>query len=78
MSTSAQVASHAGVSRSTVSQIFNGHDHLFAEETVAKVRASALDLGYRPSVAGRTLVRGTSDIVITLVRMSPSTHEYAN
>lgn len=67
MVTSAQVAKHAGVSRSTVSQIFNGHEALFAAETIAKVRAAAADLGYRPSVAGRTLVRGTSDIVLTLV-----------
>lgn len=67
MATSAEVANHAGVSRSTVSQIFNGHEHLFAAETVERVRTSAQRLGYRPSVAGRTLVRGTSDIVITLV-----------
>ena len=67
MATSAQVAAHAGVSRSTVSQIFNGHEDLFTEATVERVRASARTLGYRPSVAGRTLVRGTSDIVITLI-----------
>lgn len=67
MATSAQVAKHAGVSRSTVSQILNGHEDLFTEDTVERVRASARELGYRPSVAGRTLVRGTSDIVITLV-----------
>lgn len=67
MATSAEVAKHAGVSRSTVSQIFNGHEALFAADTIAKVRAAATDLGYRPSFAGRTLVRGTSDIVLTLV-----------
>ncbi len=67
MATSADVASHAGLSRSTVSQILNGREHLFAEETIARVRASAAELGYRPSLAGRTLARGTSDIVITLI-----------
>ncbi|ABS04004.1 LacI family DNA-binding transcriptional regulator [Kineococcus radiotolerans] len=67
MATSADVAQHAGLSRSTVSQILNGREHLFSEETIARVRASAAVLGYRPSLAGRTLARGTSDIVITLI-----------
>ncbi|QHC57829.1 LacI family DNA-binding transcriptional regulator [Rathayibacter sp. VKM Ac-2760] len=67
MTTSAEVASHAGLSRSTVSQILNGRDHLFTPETIARVRTSAAALGYRPSLAGRTLARGTSDIVITLI-----------
>ncbi|WP_262002007.1 LacI family DNA-binding transcriptional regulator [Microbacterium sp. Mcb102] len=67
MTTSADVASHAGLSRSTVSQIFNGREHLFSEDTIARVRASASELGYRPSLAGRTLARGRSDIVITLL-----------
>lgn len=67
MTTSADVASHAGLSRSTVSQILNGRDSLFTPETVARVRASASELGYRPSLAGRTLARGRSDIVITLL-----------
>jgi DNA-binding LacI/PurR family transcriptional regulator len=67
MATSADVATHAGLSRSTVSQILNGREHLFTEDTIARVRASAAALGYRPSLAGRTLARGTSDIVITLL-----------
>ncbi|WP_246865155.1 LacI family DNA-binding transcriptional regulator [Clavibacter sepedonicus] len=67
MATSADVAQHAGLSRSTVSQILNGREHLFLEETVTRVRAAAAELGYRPSMAGRTLARGTSDIVITLI-----------
>lgn len=67
MTTSADVASHAGLSRSTVSQILNGKEHLFNEDTIARVRASASELGYRPSLAGRTLARGRSDIVITLL-----------
>ena len=67
MVTSSDVAAHAGLSRSTVSQILNGRGHLFAEGTIARVRASAEALGYRPSMAGRSLARGTSDIVITLI-----------
>lgn len=67
MTSSADVAVSAGVSRSTVSQILNGHEHLFSDETVAKVRRTAQTMGYRPSLAGRTLARGKSDIVITLI-----------
>ena len=43
------------------------HEERFVADTVARVRESASTLGYRPSTAGRTLRRGTSDIVITLV-----------
>lgn len=67
MASSADVALLAGVSRSTVSQVLNGHGDRFVPATVARVRAAAEELGYQPSMAGRTLVRGTSDIVITLV-----------
>lgn len=67
MASSADVAAHAGVSRSTVSQILNGHGHRFKPEMVDRVKQVAQELGYRPSVAGRTLARGTSDIVITLI-----------
>jgi DNA-binding LacI/PurR family transcriptional regulator len=55
------------VSRSTVSQVLNGHGHRFTAETVARVTEVAEGLGYRPSAAARTLARGTSAIVITLV-----------
>ncbi|WP_207554120.1 LacI family DNA-binding transcriptional regulator [Mycobacteroides abscessus] len=65
--TSKEVASHAGVSRSTVSQVLNGHHQRFATSTVTRVRDAAEALGYRPSAAARTLARGTSDVVITLL-----------
>jgi DNA-binding LacI/PurR family transcriptional regulator len=67
MPSSAEVAVAAGVSRSTVSQIINGHGHRFTPEMVEHVQETASRLGYRPSVAGRALVRGTSDIVITVI-----------
>ncbi|MFE8916333.1 LacI family DNA-binding transcriptional regulator [Streptomyces globisporus] len=68
MTTSSKdVAARAGVSRSTVSQVLNGHEDRFSPETVARVKEAAEGLGYRPSTAARTLARGTSDIVITLV-----------
>ncbi len=65
--TSAQVARRAGVSRPTVSQILNGRAHLFADETVARVLKAAEALNYRPSVVGRALVSGRSDIVVLAV-----------
>ena len=67
MTNSADVAGRAGVSRSTVSQILNGHGHRFRPDMVDRVQSVARELGYRPSIAGRALARGTSDIVITLL-----------
>lgn len=65
--TSQDVANRAGVSRSTVSQILNGRAEYFAEETRAKVASAVAELGYEPSSAGRTLARGSSDVVIALI-----------
>jgi DNA-binding LacI/PurR family transcriptional regulator len=65
--TSKDVAVRAGVSRSTVSQILNGRGDLFAEETRARVALAVRELGYQPSEAGRTLARGSSDIVVALI-----------
>jgi DNA-binding LacI/PurR family transcriptional regulator len=81
MTSSADVAVRAGVSRSTVSQILNGRGHLFTEETVARVKETAQAMGYRPSLAGRTLVRGKSDIVITLIpdiTFGPTVREFVD
>lgn len=65
--TSKDVAARAGVSRSTVSQILNGRAELFTEETRARVALAITELGYQPSEAGRTLARGSSDIVVALI-----------
>jgi DNA-binding LacI/PurR family transcriptional regulator len=81
MASSADVAARAGVSRSTVSQILNGYDFRFTPETVARVRDAADGLRYRPSLAGRTLARGHSDVVITLVPdivFGPRLREYVD
>lgn len=67
MASSQDVAVRAGVSRSTVSQVLNGHGDRFSPETVARVTQAAEGLGYRPSAAARTLARGTSAVVITLI-----------
>ncbi len=47
--------------------ILNGNEDRFTRETVDRVRAAAKQLGYQPSIAGRALANGTSDIVITLI-----------
>lgn len=65
--TSADVARLAGVSRATVSQVLNGHGDRFAVDTAEKVRAAARELAYQPSLAGRALRRGRSEVVIALL-----------
>ncbi|MFI8778126.1 LacI family DNA-binding transcriptional regulator [Brachybacterium paraconglomeratum] len=67
MASSKDVAEKAGVSRSTVSQVLNGHGHRFSSETASRVVQAAEGLGYRPSAAARTLARGSSAVVVTLV-----------
>ncbi len=64
---SLDVAVLAGVSRSTVSHILNGHGvERFPQETRDRVLAAASALEYRPSPAGRTLVKGRSDTIVVL------------
>ncbi|HEY0189274.1 MAG TPA: LacI family DNA-binding transcriptional regulator [Cellulomonas sp.] len=65
--TSKDVADRAGVSRSTVSYILNGHGDRFSATTRAAVERAVADLGYRPQAAGRALVRGQSDIVLLVL-----------
>ena len=65
--TAGDVAERAGVSRSTVSNILNGNDARFSESTRERVRAAALELDYRPSLAARSLVSGISDTIVVLL-----------
>ncbi|MGI9824929.1 LacI family DNA-binding transcriptional regulator [Agromyces sp. Marseille-Q5079] len=67
IATSEDVARRAGVSRATVSQILNGRGQRFATETRERVTRAATELGYQPSAAGRTLAKGSSDIVIAVI-----------
>ncbi|QUJ75436.1 LacI family DNA-binding transcriptional regulator [Sulfitobacter albidus] len=60
--TSAQVAAHAGVSRSAVSRVFTPGASVSAQ-TAAKVRAAARELGYRPNPLARSLITGQSRII---------------
>lgn len=66
--TSTDVARHAGVSRTTVSDVINGQriDRYHAD-TVERVRVAAAELGYIPSAAGRALVMGRSDFIVVVV-----------
>lgn len=65
--TSHDVARHAGVSRSTVSNILNGKGDRYPEATHQRVLAAASALDYRPSLAGRSLKSGRSDTIVVLL-----------
>ena len=70
--TSTDVARAAGVSRTTVSYVFNGRGAI-PEDTRARVRAVAEQLGYRPSGIARALRTGTTELVVlVLPAWSPS------
>jgi DNA-binding LacI/PurR family transcriptional regulator len=60
--TSADVARLAGVSQSAVSRVFTPGASA-SRETVAKVRAAADQLGYRPNVLARAMITGRSRII---------------
>lgn len=62
MVTIREVAMAAGVSPSTVSYVVTGNKKLPAA-TVAKVRASILELGYTPNATGRALSLGKTNII---------------
>jgi DNA-binding LacI/PurR family transcriptional regulator len=68
--TSHDVAKRAGVSRSTVSYILNGHGDRFSEETRSLVERAVAELRYRPQAAGRALARGQSDIVLMVMPLA--------
>lgn len=62
----ADVARLAGVSAATVSRILNGSTN-FAEETRKRVQEAALELGFQPDPAARSLRRGQGDSIALLV-----------
>lgn len=66
--TSADVASAAGVSRATVSYVLNNRlDKHISETTRQAVLEAARKLNYSPSSAARALRRGQGDVVVALV-----------
>jgi DNA-binding LacI/PurR family transcriptional regulator len=56
------IARKAGVSHSTVSRALHGHP-LISEETRQRIQEIALELGYRPSAAARTLKTRRSQVL---------------
>ena len=55
----ADVAARAGVSHQTVSRVVNGHPSV-APQTRERVERAIAELGYRPNVAARALVTGST------------------
>ena len=55
----ADVAALAGVSHQTVSRVVNGHTSV-APETRERVQRAIVELGYRPNLAARALVTGST------------------
>ncbi|WP_207782720.1 LacI family DNA-binding transcriptional regulator [Phytoactinopolyspora limicola] len=60
------VAATAGVSRATVSRVFNGNPSV-APELAERVRATAAELGYAPSPVARSLALGRTGVIAMLV-----------
>jgi LacI family transcriptional regulator len=70
--TSADVATEAGVSRTTVSFVLNGRtDVKIPAETRQRVLAAAARLGYHPHVAARQLAAGRSHVIALVLRQTP-------
>lgn len=68
--TIADVARHAGVSKGLVSFVFNDRPGV-APDTRARIVASAAELGWRPSVRGRSLSTRRSYALGLVVRRDP-------
>ena len=67
----ATVAAKAGVSIATVSRVLNGLSSKFSKATQTKVLQAVDELGYRPTVAARTLRSGQSRLVALLASNNP-------
>ena len=57
------VARLAGVSPATVSMVLNGKGKV-SEETQKKVKEAAQNLGYRPNIVARSLVKGKTNTIL--------------
>ena len=61
------VASLAGVSIATVSQVLNGKGARFSEKTKAKVLAARDEIGYVPNASARSLKQGATILIGVVV-----------
>lgn len=71
------VAKEAGVSRTTVSNVFSGKDKC-SEETRAAVLAAAKKLGYKPNLAARSLITNQSRLIGMILPSYVDTNTLAN
>ena len=70
--TSADVATEAGVSRTTVSFVLNGRtDVKIPDETRQRVLSAAERLGYHPHASARQLAGGRSHVIALVFRQTP-------
>ncbi len=65
--TMADVAKHAGVSKSTISQYLNGRFDYMSKETRIKIEQSVKDLGYYPNMVARSLKQKSSTTIGVIV-----------
>lgn len=63
MSSLREVASAAGVSRMTVSNVINGHHHKVSSATITRVRRAITDLEYVPDAQARSLAANRSRMI---------------
>jgi DNA-binding LacI/PurR family transcriptional regulator len=62
------VAQHAGVSKSTISQYLNGRFDYMSKKTKARVEASISELNYIPNAIARSLKTNTTKTIGVIVR----------
>jgi DNA-binding LacI/PurR family transcriptional regulator len=73
MATIADVASHAGVSMSTVSYVLSGKRPI-SEETRRRVQASIRALGYHPHAGARALASSRANVIALVIPLRSGVH----
>jgi len=71
MATLKEIASEAGVSTATVSNVINGNHKRVSEETVARIQALIHELGYVPNQAARSLAQRESRFIAIIIQANP-------
>lgn len=65
--TISDVAKHAGVSKSTVSQFLNGRYEYMSEETKKRIEEAIKELDYQPNILARSLKQKTTSTIGVIV-----------
>jgi LacI family transcriptional regulator, kdg operon repressor len=65
--TMADVARHANVSKSTVSQYLNKRYEYMGDETKKRIEAAIVELGYKPNIVARSLKQKTTSTIGVIV-----------